>query len=103
VTFLVQANSPTALGFGGGSLGYQGIPNSVAIKFDVWNNEGETDNSTGIFFGGGFPGLPHNPGEVNIPLNPAVVNLRSQSVKTITLSYNGTVLTESIFDPVSGQ
>jgi hypothetical protein len=102
-TFLIQANSPTALGFAGGSLGYQGIPNSVAIKFDVYNNEGETANSTGLFFGGGFPGLPHNPGEVNIPLDPANVNLRSQSTKTITLSYNGTTLTETIHDPTPGQ
>src|SRR5262249_57906860 len=39
----------------------------------------------------------------SIALDPAVVNLRSQSTKTITLSYNGTVLTESIFDPTTGQ
>jgi hypothetical protein len=102
-TFIMQANSPTALGFGGGSLGYQGIPNSVAVKFDVWDNEGETFNSTGLFFGGGFPGLPHNPGEVNIPLDPANVNLRSQSTKTITLTYNGSTLTETIHDPTPGQ
>src|SRR5262249_724473 len=33
LTFTIQANSPTALGAGGGALGYQGIPRSVAIKF----------------------------------------------------------------------
>jgi hypothetical protein len=102
-TFLIQADSPNSLGGGGGSLGYQGIPNSVAIKFDVYNNEGETFNSTGLFFGGGFPGLPHNPGEVNIPLDPGNVNLRSQSTKTITLTYDGTTLTETIHDPDPGQ
>src|SRR5262249_31593394 len=102
-TFLIPANSPTSLGRGPRGLAYVGIPNSVAVKFDVFNNEGETDNSTGLFFGGGFPGLPHNPGEVNIPLDPANVNLRSQSVKTITLTYNGTTLTETIHDPTPGQ
>src|SRR5262249_48867336 len=102
LTFILQTNSPTALGGTGGSLGYQGIGNSVAVKFDVYNNEGETDNSTGLFFGGGFPGLPHNPGEVNIPLNPAEINLRSQSTKTITISYDGTTLTETLFDPTTG-
>src|SRR5262249_52982144 len=35
-TFILQTNSPTALGGTGGALGYQGIPNSVAIKFDVF-------------------------------------------------------------------
>jgi hypothetical protein len=102
-TFLIQSNTATALGGGGGSLGYQGIPNSVAIKFDVFDNEGETSDSTGIFFGGGFPGLAHNPGEVNIALDPANVNLRSQSIKTITLTYDGTKLTETIHDPAPGQ
>src|SRR5262249_3989095 len=89
LTFTLQPNRPTAVGFGGGSLGFQGIGRSVAIKFDVWNNEGETDNSTGLFFNGSFPGLAHNPGEVNVPIDKANVNLRSQSVKTITLTYNG--------------
>src|SRR5262245_45286535 len=102
-TFLIQANSPTALGGGGGALGYQGIPNSVAIKFDVFNNEGESDNSTGLFFNGDFPGLPHAAGEVSIALNPNNVNLRSQSTKTITLTYDGTTLTETIHDPTPGQ
>src|SRR5262249_53456636 len=88
--FIIETTSPTALGGGGGALGYQGIPNSVAIKFDVFNNEGESDNSTGIFFNGDFPGLPHGAGEVSIALDPNNVNLRSQSTKTITLSYDGT-------------
>jgi hypothetical protein len=105
LTFTIQTNSPTALGGAGGALGYQGIGNSVAIKFDVFNNEGETDNSTGLFFNGDFPGQPHAPGEVNIPLNANNVNLRSQSIKTITLTYNGIAhtLTEAIHDPTPGQ
>jgi hypothetical protein len=102
-TFTLQADGPTALGGTGGSLGYQGVPNSVAVKFDVFNNEGETDNSTGLFFNGDFPGLPHRSGEVNIALDPANVNLRSQSIKTITLTYDGTTLTETIHDPAPGQ
>src|SRR5262245_35112092 len=102
-TFTIQTNSPTALGGGGGSLGYQGIPNSVAIKFDVFNNQGESDNSTGLFFNGDFPGLPQRAGEVSIALDPNNVNLRSQSTKTITLTYDGTTLTETIHDPDPGK
>jgi hypothetical protein len=105
LTFTLQGNSPTALGFGGGALGYQGIGRSVAVKFDIWNNEGETDNSTGLFFNGDPPTVPHAPGEVNIPLAANNVNLRSQSTKTITLTYNGVnhTLIETIHDPTPGQ
>jgi hypothetical protein len=97
-TFTIQGNSPTALGNGGGALGYEGIRNSVAIKFDVFNNEGETDNSTGLFFNGDFPGLPHSPGEVNVPLNPSVMNLRDQHPKRAQITYSGTTLTVVITD-----
>src|SRR5262249_60643067 len=74
-------------------------------KFDVFNNQGETDNSTGLFFNGDFPGLSQGLGEVNIALHPANVNLRSQSTKTITLTYDGVThtLTETIHDPTPGQ
>jgi hypothetical protein len=98
LTFTIQGNSLTARGTGGGGLGYQTITNSVAVKFDVNNNEGETNNSTGLFFGGGFPGLPHNPGEVNIPLDPTIVNLRDQHTKQIDMTYDGTTLTVTITD-----
>src|SRR5262249_32973491 len=102
-TFIIETNSPTALGGGGGSLGCQGIPSGGAIKFDVFNTEGESDNSTGLFFNGDFPGLPHAAGEVSIALDPNNVNLRSQSTKTITLTYDGHTLTETIHDPDPGQ
>src|SRR5262249_13380787 len=108
-----QANSPTALGPGGGGLGYGpdnragsgGIPRSVAIKLDIFNNEGETANSTGLFFNGHAPTLPSVPGKVNNPLDHANVNQQSQSVKTITLTYDGVAhtLTETIHDPTPGQ
>src|SRR5262249_26517541 len=73
MTFIIQGNSPTAIGPGGGGLAYgpdqptggPGIPNSVAVKFDLFNNAGEsphsdtTDgllpNSTGLFTGGRSP------------------------------------------------
>jgi hypothetical protein len=92
LTFTLQANSPTALGAGGGGLGYQGIHNSVAIKFDVFDNQGETNNSTGVFVNGDFPGVAHAPSEVNVPLNPAVVNLRDQHRKRIDIDYDVSIL-----------
>src|SRR5262249_48146318 len=41
ITFILQGNSPLALGSGGGGLGYAGIHNSVAIKFDLFNNSND--------------------------------------------------------------
>jgi hypothetical protein len=109
-TFVLQAVSPGALGQGSGGLGYQGIGNSVAIKFDTFNNEGESGSggSTGFFYGGDKPTVPHPafPGEVDLPLDADMVNLLSQSVKQVTLSYAydpddpaSSVLHEEILDP----
>ena len=39
-TFTIQGVGPTALGRTGGSLGYHGIPNSVAVKFDLVQQRG---------------------------------------------------------------
>ena len=57
-TFTIQTASPQALGGTGGSLGYAGIPNSVAIKFDLFNNAGEGSDSTGMFTNGAMPTVP---------------------------------------------
>src|SRR5262249_14636308 len=37
---------------------------------------------------GNFPGVAHAPGEVNVPLNAAVVNLRDQHRKRIDIDYD---------------
>ena len=39
ITFVLAKNS-SGLGGNGGSLGYAGVPNSVAIEFDTYNNGG---------------------------------------------------------------
>jgi hypothetical protein len=103
MTFIIQGNSPTSLGAGGGGLGYFGIPNSVAIKFDLFNNEGEGSNSTGIFFNGDFPGLPHAPGEQSIDLTSSGIDLHSQHIFLGTLAYDGSTLTETIVDTSTGK
>ena len=100
MAFVLQGNSPTALGIPGGGLGYQGIGNSVAVKFDLYNNEGESFNSTGLFFDGDFPSIPHLPGEVNVPLDGTGIDLHSGDPFQVTLGYDGAVLTESIKDLV---
>src|SRR5262249_33703415 len=61
LTFTIQGESPTALGVNGGQLGYGGlsgnggIGQSVAIKFDLFDNAGEGTNSTGLYTNGASP------------------------------------------------
>lgn len=54
ITFVLAA-SPNGLGGAGGGLGYIGVPNSVAIEFDTYNNgpgDGNSSNHVGIDTGG---------------------------------------------------
>src|SRR5262249_13200591 len=96
-TFTLQANDPGQLGAAGGGLGYQGIGNSVAIKFDLFNNGGEGNNSTGLYVNGANP---DGSGAVN--LNGSGIDLHSGHVFNATLTYDGSTLTEVITDTVTG-
>jgi hypothetical protein len=89
----MQNNNPSALGVGGGGLGYFGIPNSAAVKFDTFNNAGEGTNSTGLFSGGALPFVPA------FDVSPVV--LSNTNVKKIMLNYDGTNLFETITDTVT--
>jgi len=91
VTFVIQAGSPTALGEGTGGMGYQDIGNSIAIKLDPFQNPGDpSDSSTGLFVNGQGPFGGVDTTGNNGPL------INSQATKEITLSYDGTTLTETI-------
>jgi hypothetical protein len=96
-TFTLQGQGPGALGAGGGGLGYQGLTNSVAIKFDLYNNSGEGTNSTGLYLNGA---APTNAGSVD--LTGSGINLHSGHVFNATLTYDGTTLTETITDTQTG-
>lgn len=54
LVFVLQTVS-NSVGTGGGGIGYQGIPNSVGIEFDTWNNptdDGISSNHVGVNVGG---------------------------------------------------
>lgn len=66
IVFVLQTNSNTAGGLGGG-IGYAGIANSVGIEFDNWDNgagDGFSANHVGIDLGGSVNSvaLETNPG-----------------------------------------
>lgn len=57
-TFTIQGKGPTALGGPGLNLGYGGIRSSIAVKFDLFSNQGEGPNSTGLYADGMPPTVP---------------------------------------------
>ncbi len=92
-TFTIQGVGPTALGSVGGDLGYGGIGDSVAIKFDLYDNAGEGYDSTGLFTDGSHP---TNSGSID--LTPTGVNLHSGDVFDVAMTYDGTTLAVTITD-----
>jgi Bacterial lectin/Legume lectin domain/Chitobiase/beta-hexosaminidase C-terminal domain len=94
-TFTIEGDGPTVVGGVGGSLGYAGIPTSVAVKFDLYNNEGEGPDSTGLYTNGTGPFLP------DVNLSTTGINLHSGDIFNVQLNYNGATLTVLITDTVT--
>jgi fibronectin type 3 domain-containing protein len=105
-TFTIQGAGPTAVGAGGGGLGYGyspgisttgGIPTSVAIKFDIYDNVGEGTDSTGMYLNGAGPGTPA------VDLSNTGIVLRSGDIINAALNYDGTTLAVTLTDTVTGK
>src|ERR1700730_701296 len=96
MTFTIQNSGLTALGISGGSLGYAGIGNSVAVKFDLYNNGGEGVNSIGLYQNGALPTMPAS------DLSSSGIDLHSGHTFTVHMAYNGAVLAMSITDVTTG-
>ncbi|MDQ1265610.1 MAG: hypothetical protein QG635_761 [Bacteroidota bacterium] len=45
--FVIQSNHQEALGSSGGGIGFQGIPNCIAVEFDTYNNEFDLHDPNG--------------------------------------------------------
>jgi hypothetical protein len=102
-TFALQANSTAALGVAGGPLGYGldsatntgGIPNSVAVKFDLYSNFGEGIDSTGLYINGASPTIPF------VDMTGSGIDLHSGDVFAVHMVYDGTSLVMTITDTVT--
>jgi hypothetical protein len=104
ITFTIQNSSAgaTALGPYGGGLGYgpdtpggtPGIGNSIAVKFDIYNNAGEGDDSTGLYTDGASPTTPF------VDLTSSGINLDQGDTIDAHITYNGTTLTMTLTDAV---
>ena len=96
MTFTIQnGGGPSALGSAGGGLGYHGIPNSLAVKFDLYSNNGEGPDSTGVYVNGAWPMMPA------IDLSSTGINLHSGDYFNAHITYNGTNLSVTITDAVT--
>jgi hypothetical protein len=101
MTFTIQNAGVTALGGPGGGLGYGPDPNtpggpsigtSIAVKFDLYNNDGEGPDSTGEYADGATPTVPAE------NLTSSGLNLHSGDIMNVQMSYNGTTLSMTITD-----
>jgi hypothetical protein len=105
--FVIQNRGTSALGPSGGGLGYgpdnitnasgssdAPIVQSVAVKFDLFNNAGEGNNSTGVYMNGASPTVPA------VTLGNGV-SLQSGDPFLVHLTYDGTILTMTISDTIN--
>jgi hypothetical protein len=104
-TFTIQGVGNTVLGPSGGGLGYGsdhtggtgGIANSVAVKFDLYNNQGEGEDSTGLYINGAAPTDADS-----IDLSGTGIDLHSGDTFNVSLSYDGTTLMVTETDTNTG-
>jgi Legume lectin domain/Chitobiase/beta-hexosaminidase C-terminal domain len=105
MTFTIQGVAPTAVGPAGGGLGYgpdspglaPGIAKSVAIKFDLYNNNGEGVDSTGSYLDGASPTTPAT------DMTSSGVNLHSGDVFQVHVTYDGTTLAWKVTDTTTAK
>ncbi len=102
IAFVLQASGTTALGGSGSALGVGpaagktiGIAKSVALKFDLYDNNGEGPNSTGIFLNGVQPRVP------SIDLSGSGIDLHSGHPISARLVYDGVTLQVQLTDTVT--
>jgi len=97
ITFVLAADA-SGLGSAGGGLGYQNVPNSVAVEFDTFNN-GETggSNHVGLDLDGGLQdfGAASPQGVTNCQLGNNTQDgcMSNGKIWTANIGYDGSLLT----------
>ena len=98
--FVIEASGPTALGAGGGALGYAGTTgplsrNSLCVDFDLYNNVTFSEiSNTGLFTDGASPA--NGAGSA-----AGSLSFQSGDVMSVQMSYDGTTLAMQITDTVT--
>jgi hypothetical protein len=106
ITFIMQADTrgANAVGGAGGGLGYTGIANSIAVKFDIWTSNTHR-STTGLYLDGEpVDSVAGRAKQIFMDTDPAnVINFNSGHVFRIDLAYSSSnkVLTETVTDTVT--
>jgi hypothetical protein len=93
--FVIQGGPSTAIGPSGQGLGYGGtggIASSIAVKFDLYSNNGEGADSTGLYVNGAVPTTPA------VDMTSSGLDLHTGDVFNVQMTYDGTNLTMTITD-----
>lgn len=106
--FVIQGGPNSAIGPGGGGLGYgpdnptnpaasnnAPIGKSIAVKFDLYSNAKEGVDSTGLYTAGASPTIPA------VDMTSSGVNLHLTNVINAQLEYDGVNLTLILTDSVT--
>jgi hypothetical protein len=113
--FIVQADAVAKAGPTGGGMGYgpdtdatapsaTDIQKSICVKFDLYSNNGEGVNSTGLFVDGNAPTVANGVADqLNVDLTGSVIDLHSGHEFSVFMNYDGTTLTEIITDLNTGK
>ena len=67
LAFVIQSSAPTARGAGNGGLGYEGIPNSLAVEFDTFQNLNFSDPNANHVAVQSCGSNPNSPDHTNPP------------------------------------
>ncbi len=86
------SGGPYTVGLSNTGLGYQGILNSVAVIFDLYEGSG---NLTGLYTNGAAPTGS------SVSMSSSGVSLQSNHPLDVTLNYNGTTLAMTVEDTVT--
>jgi hypothetical protein len=101
MAFVIQGNSPNAVGVSGGGLGYTGIANSVAVKFDFFTANTHK-STTGLYLDGEAVDSPAGRAK-QVFMDGNGIDFNNGDVFRITFTYDATnVLKETVTDTVTG-
>ena len=85
IALVIQNSSDFELGGGGWGIGYMGIPRSLAIEFDTWQNSEANDNHVSIQSLGLLPNSPES--VATIAQNTLIPYLSDGQIHVVKIAY----------------